>query len=250
MNKAFYTGASGLRAYQHNLDVIGHNITNSSTTGFKTTTPQFRELVRTEMALNKNREVGEDGLVRAGNGVKAQHDDLNFTQGSYQPTDYILDFAIGGEGFFAVMNDDSSIEYTRNGSFDISVEGDSMFLVDMSGRYVLDAAQQRIEIGKKPGTNIPDIDLVKPRLGIYSFINPNGLIRTDGGSFIQSDNSGEPQLAQPGDYTVVQSTLERSNVELSQEMTNMIVGQKAYQFSAKVVTTADEIEQLVNSLRG
>ena len=93
-------------------------------------------------------------------------------------------------------------------------------------------------------------DTVKPRLGVFSFTNPNGLIRTDGGSFLVSDNSGEPQAASRADYTIYQGSLESSNVELSQEMTNLIVAQRAYQFSSKVVTTADEIEQLVNSLRG
>ena len=82
------------------------------------------------------------------------------------------------------------------------------------------------------------------------FDNPNGLIRIDGGSFLPSENSGAPQVADPGVYDIHQNTLERSNVELSQEMANLIVSQRAYSFAARVVTTADEVEQLVNSLRG
>ena len=95
-----------------------------------------------------------------------------------------------------------------------------------------------------------DVDTVKPRLGVFSFTNPNGLIRTDAGSFLVSENSGEPENASRADYTIYQGSLESSNVDLSQEMTNLIIAQRAYQFSTKVVTTSDEIEQLVNSLRG
>ena len=248
MNKAFYTGASGLRAYQYNIDIVGHNITNSATTGFKSTKPEFRDLVYTNMDVNKNRET--DDKIKEGHGVKVQNDDMIFTQGAFAPTDYALDFAIAGDGLFAVMNDDTSVEYTRNGSFDISVEGNDAYLVDTSGRYVLDSSYQKIRLDRKPGSNTIDIDYVKPRLGVFSFANPEGLIRTNGACFIQSENSGEPNVAVLGSYAIEQGTLERSNVELSQEMTNLIVAQKAYQFSARVVTTADEIEQLINSLRG
>ncbi len=250
MNKAFFTGASGLRAYQYNIDIVGHNISNSATAGYKVTKPEFRDLIYTNMDANKNRETDEQNSIKEGHGVKVQNDDLVFTQGAFATSDYALDFAIAGDGLFAVMNDDTTIEYTRNGCFDVSVEGNNAYLVDSSGRYVLDSQYQKINIERNPGSNTLNIDYIKPRLGVFSFDNPQGLIRTNGASFIQSENSGEPQVAQLGSYTILQSTFERSNVELSQEMTNLIVAQKAYQFSARVVTTADEIEQLINSLRG
>ena len=248
MNTAFYTGASGLKAYQTNINIIGHNITNSSTAGYKTTIPEFRELVYTNMDANKNRELGNDEKIKAGHGVKVQDDALIFTQGAFESTDYALDFAIAGDGLFAVMNDDQSIEYTRNGSFDISIEADAAYLVNSSGKYVLDSDNQKIQIGYDPVTRNINIENVRMRLGVFAFDNPSGLTRTDGGSFLQSENSGDPRQAT--DYAIHQGSLERSNVELSQEMTNLIIAQRAYQFSARVVTTADEIEQLINSLRG
>ncbi len=249
MNKAFYTGASGLRAYQTSINIIGHNITNSATTGYKATVPEFRELVYTNMDANKNRELTEPGKIKEGHGVKMSNDDMIFTQGSFQQTDYALDFAIAGDGLFAVMNDDTSIEYTRNGSFDISIEGDAAYLVLSDGRYVMDQNYQRIALGREPGTNVIDIQNVKQRLGVFTFDNPNGLVRTNGGCFIESYNSGEPQNAAFGTYEIHQSSLERSNVELSQEMVNLIIVQRSYSFAARVVTTSDEIEQVINSLR-
>lgn len=250
MNKAFYTGASGLRAYQTDINIIGHNITNVSTTGFKASTPEFRELVNSNMDVNINRERDADNKIKEGNGVMMFHDDLSFKQGNFQSTDYPLDFLIAGDGLFAVQTDLGDVEYTRNGSFDVSIEGQDAFLVTADGRYVLDQNYQKIQLDYRPDTNTLDVDTVKTRLGVFSFTNPNGLIRTDAGSFLVSENSGQPENASRADYTIYQGSLEASNVDLSQEMTNLIIAQRAYQFSTKVVTTSDEIEQLVNSLRG
>ena len=250
MNKAFYTGASGLRAYQHDINIIGHNVVNSGTTGYKATIPEFRELILNNMDVNINRELPADNKVKEGNGVRLWNDDMNFTQGKFQTTEYPLDFLIAGDGFFAVQDDTGNIEYTRNGSFDVSVENGACWLVSADGKYVLDQERQRIQLDYVGDSNTLDVDTVKPRLGVFSFANPHGLTRTDGGSFLVSENSGQPENANRGEYTLYQGTLEASNVELSQEMTNLIIAQRAYQFSSKVVTTSDEIEQLVNSLRG
>lgn len=250
MNKAFYTGASGLRAYQHDINIIGHNISNVSTTGYKATVPEFRDLIYTNMDVNRNRELAENDKIKEGHGVKLSNDDLIFTQGNFQATEYPLDFLIAGDGLFALRNDDNTIEYTRNGSFDVSIEGNDAFLVSSDGRYVLDQNYQRIQLDYRPDTNIINVDNIKPRLGVFSFTNPNGLTRTDGSCFIPSDNSGDPAAAAPGSYTLYQSSLEGSNVQLSTEMANLITAQRAYQFSAKVVSTADEIEQIINTLRG
>jgi flagellar basal body rod protein FlgG len=250
MNNAFYTGASGIRAYQWYIDIVGHNITNSSTVGFKSTTPEFRELINDNMDVNINRELPADSKIKEGNGVRLWHDDLNFTQGNFQTTDYPLDFLISGDGLFALRRDDGTVEFTRNGSFDVSIEGNAAFLVNADGKYVLDGNYQRIQLDYKPESNTIDVEAVKPRLGIFTFTNPNGLTRTDGGSFFESENSGAPEIANPNDYTLFQGSLEASNVQLSQEMANLIMAQRSYQISAKVVTTADEVEQLINSLRG
>lgn len=250
MNKAFYTGTSGLRAYQNYIDVVGHNITNASTTGYKAAKPEFRELINTNMDVNINRELGADDKIKEGHGVRLSNTDLDMKQGRFQETGYPLDFLIAGKGFFALQDDIGNVEYTRNGNFDVSIEGNVNYLVNADGEYVLDQNYQKIELEFRPGTNIINTDNVMQRLGVFSFSNQNGLISTDGGSFRVSDNSGAPEPASLAEYTLYQGSLESSNADLSQEMTNLIIAQRAYQFSSKVVTTSDEIEQLVNSLRG
>ena len=248
MNKAFHTGASGLMAYQNGIDVIANNVSNSNTVGYKATKSEFRELISTEMDINKNKSLEEDARVLAGNGVKFLGQDLLFTSGVLKPSQYDLDFAISGEGLFAVQGD-GRIEYTRNGCFNLSVEAGGSYLVDSEGRYVLDDNYQRIVVPHDVETNAPDTDEVADMLGVFSFSNPYGLAKVDSTNFVATDISGAAQPADGQLYTVLQSVTEASNVSLAQEMSNLIVTQRSYQFCAKIVTTADEIEQLVNSLR-
>ena len=68
-------------------------------------------------------------------------------------------------------------------------------------------------------------------------------------SFAPTAESGQPRVAQDGEYDLLQGAIERSNVNLAKEMSDIIVTQKAYAFSAKVVQTADEVEDIVNNLR-
>ncbi len=87
------------------------------------------------------------------------------------------------------------------------------------------------------------------RIGVYDFENPYELLKTDGQRFYETALSGQAQALEPTGYELKQYYLERSNVDLSQEISDMIVTQRAFQFSSKVVQTADEIEDIVNSLR-
>lgn len=249
MNNAFYTGASGLRAHQYAIDVTSHNLVNSNTYGFKATKPEFRELLYSNMDVNINRELADDEKIHAGHGVMLSNQDLLFTQGQLYNSGYELDFAIAGEGLFAIDRN-GQIEYTRNGSFDLSIEGENeaAYLVTADGAYVLDENYERIQVPYQQGKNIETEGLSR-RLGVFNFSNPYGLYRTNYQSYIPTEISGEAEIADGGVYKIYEQTLERSNVDIAKEFADVIVSQKAYQFSARVVTTADEIEQLVNSLR-
>lgn len=247
MNSAFYIGKSGLKAYSDSMNVTAHNIANSGTTGYKATNSDFRELVFNQMDQNINKQLDENSKIRTGHGVKIQSDSLQFSQGVLTPSDSQLDFAIAsGNSLFAV-NRDNSVQYTRNGSFDISVEGNNAYLVTSDGGYVLDRNYNKINIPYVNGKL--DTAVIKSKLGIFSFDNPYGLFRVDGQSFAPTDVSGTAAVATPSQYELRQGMLENSNINLAKEMSDVIVTQKAYQFSAKVVQTADEIEDIVNNLR-
>ena len=209
MNTAFYTGASGLRAHQYAIDVTSHNLVNANTYGYKATKPEFRELLYSKMDINKNRELENDEKVLSGHGVMLSNQDLIFTQGALANTGYPLDYAIAGDGLFAIERS-GNIEYTRNGSFDLSIENGDAYLVTSDGAYVLDDNYNRIQVPYQAGTNVIDTTGLDKRL---------------------------------------ENSVERSNVDVAKEFADVIVSQKAYQFSARVVSTADEIEQVANSLR-
>lgn len=239
MNISFYNGASGLVAHQEAMNQVSHNIANVNTVGYKPFRPEFTELLYNEMYTNEEKPLN-------GHGVKAKSADWLYGQGPIQQTWNSLDFAVSGDGFFAVQGQDGNTVYTRNGAFDISVEGRRGYLVDAEGRYVLDGRGRRITMEKKDDASF-DLDALKNKIGVFQFANPYALQAINSTSFLQTEQSGQ---AEPGKgYTLLEQALEGSGVQLADEMTNMIVTQRAYQMSARVVRTADEMEEIVNNLR-
>ncbi len=245
MYVGFHSSVSGMMAYQKELDTLAHNIANVNTFGYKAMRTSFSDLMYTKMDTNV------EGNHLTGHGVKNANMDLLFTQGNLNSTQRPLDFAIVGDGFFAVEMADGTTKYTRDGAFHLSVEDDTLFLVNGEGGYVLDANGDRIEVPFEDGTNNPDYFAITDSIGIYSFSNPFGLIPTNGG-FYQSANSGEAVAVnedENANYTLLQNTVEFSSVDLAREMADVITTQKAFQFNARMVQMGDQLEEIVNTLR-
>lgn len=242
MNVGFYTAVSGMEAYQKDMDVIANNMANVSTVGYKPSTSTFRDLLYTEMDTNV------EGDFLTGHGVKNEDTNLNLKQGILNTTELETDFAIIGEGFFMVDRGGEEPEFTRNGAFTIGLDGKKAYLVSRDGGYVLDEKGKKIEIEVDEDSNVPNLDGLQGRIGIYTFKNPYGLLHRESSSFVKTDLSGEEE-ANKDDCDLIQGGLEYSAVNMSQEMVNVIQTQKAFQFNAKLVQSADEIEEIVNSLR-
>lgn len=245
MSIAFYTGASGMKAFQSKMDVTSHNIANVSTTGYKARRAAFDDLIRSRINTN----VAGEHLV--GHGVKQEYIDQIMTQAGLDQTGYALDFAIVGDGYFAVDYRGQTM-YTRNGAFDLSVEGNVATLVTNDGGYVLDRNGNRISMNFEGGS-VETAGLLD-RLGIFSFANPYGLTPQNNARYTQSGNSGAPFLMAEGaagqnEFEVVQFALENSGVDLTKEIISVINSQRAYQMNARVVQTADEMMNLLNNLR-
>lgn len=253
MNIAFYNGVSGMMAYQEDMNRISHNVANSSTFGFKPSRSTFHDLIYTRMAVNSEEE------PLTGHGVRIGEGNLLYRQGPALQTGNTLDFALMGDGFFAVKRPDGDIEYTRNGAFQISLEGTQGFLTTADGSHVLDGAGNPIQLTDTDGDGVFDTSDLESRLlaAIYDFPNPYGLEYSNDSCFTPTETSGEAQLVvldgtseQNGRiYRLQGGAVEQSAVEIADEMVNMIVTQKAFQLNAKMVQTADEIEQIVNNLR-
>lgn len=248
MNIAFYSGVSGLVAYQQDMDTIAHNMANVNTAGYKPLRNEFSDLLYTRMAINN-----EDEKL-TGHGVRTSKVDLLYGQGNLEMTNYPLDFALASEGFFAVDRGTGTVEYTRNGAFDLSIEGKKAYLVTADGGYVLDGKGKPIEVRRTEDGSY-DYGDVQERLGIYRFKNPYGLEWTTGSSYRETAVSGRAEAAETGrgdeeePVRIVSGALERSGVDLAQQMVDVIMTQKAYQFNAKIVQTADELEEIINNLR-
>lgn len=257
MKIAFYNGVSGMMAYQESMNRISHNVANSGTIGFKPDQSVFSDLLYTRMAVN----TPEEPLT--GHGVKIEDTRLVYRQGPMNVTGEKLDFAMTGDGFFAVRRSDGTTEYTRAGAFDISIEGKKGYLVTADGSHVLDSAGKAIELQRDKEDGPFDLSELKDKIGIYDFANPYGLEHSTGVCFKESPTSGEAvaingkktgsgrdKEVYPGrKYEVRQGYLELSAVQLSDEMVEVITTQRAFQLNARMVQTADELEQLVSNLR-
>ncbi|SFQ29447.1 flagellar hook-basal body protein [Caldicoprobacter faecalis] len=241
MIRALYSSASAMVAQQQNLDIISNNIANINTVAYKKVRPAFQDALYSAMDA---RRAPEPVNLQVGNGVRVAATQRHFRHGRLQETGRTLDFAIDGEGFFVLLRPDGTLCYTRDGSFQISTEqvGGVMVnrLVTPQGEYVLDINGQPMEVYN--GQEVP-VD----RFNIAVFPNPEGLEAIGYNRFVETEASGPAMNGYPA--VVRQGFLELSNVDLAEEMAQLILAQRAYQLSSRVLQSADEMERLANNLR-
>jgi len=239
MRASFYTAATGAGAHQSKLDIIGNNMANINTDGYKSKSAVFSDLI-----YNNINEAQESQGLRSGTGTKVQGTDINYEKGNHVQTGNPLDFAITGQGYFAVQNPQTrETFYTRDGSFVMSqpsdFDGQTFDLVTKEGYYVLDSYDQPIQI-----TDVnEDLDL-----GVFTFPISNGMQSVENARFLPSAKNGQPQMITQ-ESQLERGYVEASNVDLAKEMSKIIETQRAYQFSIKMIQTSDEIEGMINSLR-
>lgn len=241
MNTAFYTGATGLMAFQTMMNEIGNNIANVNTTGYKPVETTFSDLLYTEMYVNS-------ADVLTGHGSKASSSGVNASQGTPIPTSGELNLAIVGDGWFAVDTGSETL-YTRDGSLSIDISGSSAYLVNQNGDYVLDSDGNRISAEIDADSPTIDPEVLTSKVGVFDFEYPEALTPAASNCYRANDKSGEATVLDEGEYKVISGYLEQSGVSLPDEMVDLITAQRGYTLSARVVQTADEIEQTVNSLR-
>lgn len=249
--QSIYTAASGLNGQQTRLDTIAANIANSSTSGYKATRVDFKDALYTTM----ENPVGADEAtnLEAGTGVVIGATTTDFTDGALISTGQPLDFAISGDGFFAVQNENGETLYTRDGSFrTVPIDGEN-YLVTSQGYFVLDSEGNRITIpegatdfGVTSSGILSTADGEFGKLGLTSFSNPDGLDPVGDTCFRATEVSGPPEAAD--NATVVQGSIEGSNVNLASELTLLIRSQRAYSLASRALQTADDMEGLANNM--
>ena len=146
MMRSLFSAVSGLRNHQTAMDVIGNNISNVNTVGYKSNSVVFSDIYSQTLssATGANQTTGGSNAQQIGLGVTISGIRTKMTEGSTQSTGNTLDFSITGEGYFAVRGSDGNTYYTRSGAFEIDEQGN---LVTLSGEYVLGAMVADDEIG-------------------------------------------------------------------------------------------------------
>ncbi|MDV2885268.1 flagellar basal body rod protein FlgG [Alkalihalophilus pseudofirmus] len=261
MLRSMYSGISGMRNFQTKLDVIGNNISNVNTFGFKKGRATFKDMVSQQIAgaTGPGDNRGGVNARQVGLGSQLASIDTIHTQGSLQNTNRALDLGISGDGFFQVTDGDITF-FTRAGNFYLDSEGDivnsdGLRLVGTGGMNIPTTAQS-FSIGADGTISYIDQDGDLETAGVIqlaNFANPEGLTKAGENLYLQSTNSGVPDQQTPGNGgtgTLVAGTLEMSNVDLSEEFTEMIVAQRGFQANTRIITTSDEIlQELVNLKR-
>lgn len=244
MKSAFYAGTTGLIAQQEALNTIGNNLANSNTVGFKSQGVSFDDLLYTEMYANTPAQ------PQTGYGVKAVSTGLRLGQAPLRNTDSQLDFAIAGDGFFAVQGE-NGIEYTRDGAFSVRMDGWTGYLSTRDGRYVLDQYNRPIAIPRsdEKDSDLFDYEKLPEEIGVFRFYHPSALSPVSANRYQATALSGPARVSGEEENQLLQCCLENSGTSMADEMTDMIASQRAYQLCAQVIRTADENEQTINNLR-
>lgn len=259
MLRSLYSGVSGMKNFQTKLDVIGNNIANVNTYGFKKGRTTFSDLISQSISLAQAPAGGNGGInaKQVGLGSQAGSIDTIHTQGSLQSTGRPLDLAITGDGYF-IVSDGATDYYTRTGNFYFDadrniVNSDGLVLQGTGINIPADA--QSFSIGKNGAityVNAAGVTANGGQIQIAKFNNPEGLEKVGGNVFRESQNSGDPVTNNPGTNglgDINSGFLEMSNVDLTDEFTDMIVAQRGFQSNSKIITTSDEILQEIVNLK-
>lgn len=255
MNGAFHVGAIGLEAQQRALDTIANNISNVNTATFKRSDVRFSEIVASRAdELSPSAALGRQDPVTAG--VMATPLATLNQAGRIEATGDSLDVAISGQGFIEVMGPAGQTLLWRGGALKV---GDDGLLatqhgfalkaavsvpVDASGiELAADGTVRAVTSGGEK-LELGQIMLVKVADHVAAERLDGGLYRLDEGAQLVDAVPGED-----GTGLLVQGALEKSNVELTSEMVQLILVQRAYAANAQIVQAADQLMAIANGLR-
>jgi flagellar basal-body rod protein FlgG len=261
MLRALYTGASGMSAQEMNLDNVANNLANSSTAGFRKRRIQFEDLMYQNVVMPGSASTQQTTVaagLQVGLGSRSAASEIVQTQGDFSQTGNPLDLAINGQGFFQVTLPSGETAFTRSGSFHLDSQGQ---IVTANGNAMEPAITippnaTSVTIGQDGTVSVttPGQSAAQQvgTIQLALFPNPGGLNSVGNNLFLQTTASGDPIVGTPGgsegEGTIQQGYVEQSNVDVVEEFIQMIVAQRSYEASSRVVQAADEMFQGVNNL--
>jgi len=262
MFRSLNIAATGMAAQETHLEAISNNIANGSTVGYKKQRVDFEDLlyqqVRSAGAPTGQTTMDPTGL-QMGTGVRVVATSRQFEEGTLSQTNGQLDVAIEGNGFLAVQQNDGTLAYTRNGELKTDGTGrlvnpdglplDPPLTIPQGSTAITIAANGQVTVQMPGETNPTPIG----NLTVNTFINNDGLRSTGHNLFMPTLASGEAQPGEAGTEgrgTLMQGSLEQSNVDIVEEMVGMISAQRSYEINSKVITTADDMLRAATQMRG
>ena len=261
MIRALYSGASGMKAQEINVENIGNNLSNANTNGYKTRRAQFQDLLYQNMvppgSAASQQTVVPTGL-QLGLGTKTVSNEIIFTQGDFSQTNNPLDLVIQGSGFFQVRTPSGSLAYTKAGSFHLDRNGnlvtpagdpvEPQITIPNDATSISVAADGTVSVQQPGQTAAKSVGQIQ----LANFQNPAGLNSLGGNLYKPTDASGDPLVGTPGGQeglgALLQGYVEQSNVSIVDEFVNLIAAQRAYEANSKVVKAADQMYQQANQI--
>jgi flagellar hook protein FlgE len=287
MLTALSAAVSGLDAYQEQMDIIGNNIANLNTTGYKSATGNLADGFSETLQAATNPSAGNlngTNSMQIGTGVITGSITNDWSQGGINTTNIASDLYINGNGFFEVQDQNTGAVYaTQDGTFSLNNQGQ---LVQASTGYLVQGYNTaalsgtpggiRIDTTGAPATSAPGATMTswtinpqgvitvnlsdgtsfaRGQVLLQNFTDPQALTSVGNNNYSNLSNAGGlPALSAAGstslsNTSIVSGALELSNVDLSAQMADLIVAQRAFEANSKIVTTSDELLQTVVNMK-
>ena len=254
------TAASGMKSQQKMVDTIANNIANVNTGGFKRSSLSFRSLLY-QTYEEPGAATSQQGMnptgTQIGSGVEISGSRKSFRQGDMEPTSGNFDLAIQGQGFFRVALPSGEQRYTRDGHFNRDGNG----TVVTSEGYPVESFPQigsdviGISIAEDgtitTRTTESDIGTTIGQLDLFRFANPEGLKAQGGNMYSETASSGVAtgqKAGTAGTGRLFHKHVERSNVEVVDELVGLIMAQRNYEVNSRAVRASDEMLQQANQI--
>jgi flagellar basal-body rod protein FlgG len=264
--QALYTAATGMKAMDFKLDVVSNNLANIETNAFKKSRVNFEDLLYQTLEEPGSKNSLDQPLPlgqQVGLGVMPSNTQLDFRQGSFDLTTQPFDVAIEGDGLFQVqasINGQEQTVYSRAGNFTKNANGEIVLANSIGARLepqitipqdaveVQISEQGLVSVRSQSSQEFQDVG----QFQLARFINDSGLKQLGKNLYAQTDASGPPIVANPGQDgtgTILQGSLELSNVDPVRELVELIRTQRSFELNSQSIQSADQTLQTINNLR-
>ncbi|WP_079528248.1 flagellar hook-basal body protein [Halobacillus hunanensis] len=279
MNRTMMQASVTMGQIQHKLDIIGHNLANTNTPGYKSRQADFSSLLfqQIDNFVSEGQEEAADETgtqnrltpegIRVGSGARVAHTNIDLSLGNLKKTDRALDVALLEDNHLfqlqVATENGFETQYTRSGNFYLSVAGNGqVLLANADGLPVLNEDGQPIQLADNmEGMEIREDGAilvtrngntaVEAQLGIVEAIRPRVLAAAGNNRFsLPADEAlADGAIIENVNGQLQSGALETSNVDISKQMTDMLMAQRAYQFNARSISTSDQMMGLISQLR-